>query len=36
MSAYRDRPEDTARAFTGRWYHTGDLGFLDDEGSCTW
>ena len=32
MSAYRDRPEDTKRAFTGRWYHTGDLGFLDDEG----
>jgi long-chain acyl-CoA synthetase len=32
MTAYRDRPEDTARAFTGRWYHTGDLGFLDGEG----
>jgi acyl-CoA synthetase (AMP-forming)/AMP-acid ligase II len=32
MSAYRDRPEETQRAFTGRWYHTGDLGFLDDEG----
>ena len=32
MSAYRDRPEETARAFTGRWYHTGDLGFLDEEG----
>ncbi len=32
MSAYRDRPEDTARAFTGRWYHTGDLGYLDQEG----
>jgi acyl-CoA synthetase (AMP-forming)/AMP-acid ligase II len=32
MSAYRDRPEDTARAFTGPWYHTGDQGFLDAEG----
>jgi acyl-CoA synthetase (AMP-forming)/AMP-acid ligase II len=32
MSAYRDRPEETARAFTGRWYHTGDLGYLDEEG----
>ena len=32
FTAYRDRPDDTARAFTGRWYHTGDLGYLDDEG----
>jgi acyl-CoA synthetase (AMP-forming)/AMP-acid ligase II len=32
FSVYRDRPEDTARAFTGRWYHTGDLGYLDDDG----
>ena len=32
MAMYRDRPEDTAKAFTGRWYHTGDLGFLDEEG----
>jgi long-chain acyl-CoA synthetase len=32
MTAYRDRPEETARAFTGRWFHTGDLGFLDEEG----
>jgi acyl-CoA synthetase (AMP-forming)/AMP-acid ligase II len=29
---YRDCPEDTARTFFGRWYRTGDLGFLDDEG----
>ena len=32
MSSYRDRPEDTARAFSGPWYRTGDLGFLDEEG----
>ena len=32
MTAYRDRPEETKRAFTGRWYHTGDLGYLDADG----
>lgn len=32
MTAYRDRPEETRRAFTGRWFHTGDLGFLDEDG----
>ena len=29
---YRDRPDDTANAFCGRWYRTGDLGYLDDDG----
>jgi len=32
FTAYRDRPEDTKRAFAGRWYRTGDLGHLDAEG----
>lgn len=32
MTTYRDRPEDGERAFTGRWFHTGDLGYLDGEG----
>jgi len=32
MTCYRDRPADTAAAFTGRWFRTGDLGYLDDEG----
>jgi acyl-CoA synthetase (AMP-forming)/AMP-acid ligase II len=29
FSFYRDRLDETAGAFTGRWYHTGDLGYLD-------
>ncbi len=32
MTAYRNRPEETARAFRGRWFRTGDLGFLDADG----
>ncbi|HJU24094.1 MAG TPA: AMP-binding protein [Casimicrobiaceae bacterium] len=32
FAQYRDRPDDTARAFAGRWYRTGDLGYLDDDG----
>lgn len=32
MASYRDRPEETAAAFTGRWFHTGDLGYRDEEG----
>ena len=29
---YWRAPEETAAAFEGDWYKTGDLGFLDDEG----
>jgi long-chain acyl-CoA synthetase len=28
---YLGRPEETAAAFVGGWYHTGDAGYLDDE-----
>ena len=29
---YWRAPEETAAAFDGDWYMTGDLGFFDDEG----
>jgi long-chain acyl-CoA synthetase len=32
MTEYWHRPEETAEAFRGDWYHTGDAGRLDDEG----
>jgi fatty-acyl-CoA synthase len=32
---YLDDPEKTAEAFRGGWFHSGDLGVLDDEGYLT-
>jgi acyl-CoA synthetase (AMP-forming)/AMP-acid ligase II len=32
MQEYWRRPEETAEAFRGGWYHSGDAGYLDDEG----
>lgn len=32
MREYWRRPEETAQAFRGGWYHTGDAGRLDAEG----
>ena len=31
-SGYLDRPQETADAFRGGWFHTGDVGRLDGEG----
>ena len=32
MLGYWDKPEETARAFEGGWFHSGDVGVMDEEG----
>ncbi|HET7247346.1 MAG TPA: long-chain fatty acid--CoA ligase [Streptosporangiaceae bacterium] len=32
MKGYLNKPDDTAGVFTGNWFHTGDLGYFDEDG----
>jgi len=32
MKGYHNRPEDTEQILRGGWLHTGDIGYLDDDG----
>lgn len=32
LQGYWNKPEETAEVFAGGWFHSGDMGYMDDEG----
>lgn len=32
MTCYWDKPDETCQAFEGGWFHSGDVGYFDEEG----
>jgi fatty-acyl-CoA synthase len=32
LTGYWNKPEETAEAFAGGWFHSGDVGYFDEEG----
>ena len=32
LTGYWDKPEETAAAFAGGWFHSGDVGYFDEQG----